>query len=85
MFDEIYHNHDWNSHGVYGGKLQICEKVKIDFLIDDAFKTAIEFASADIPVLLFNQPWNQVDKLPENVTRVKDWNEVVQFINTQTI
>jgi len=50
--------------------------------VDDHLPTVIAAARANKGqrALLFDQPWNQDDKLPENVERVKGWDEIVAII-----
>jgi 5'(3')-deoxyribonucleotidase len=85
IFKSIIHNEDWNGSGVFGPKVSACKRAQIDVLIDDSIETARNCAAAGIPVLLFDYPWNQSDDLPENVTRVKTWEEIVAIINSQLI
>lgn len=76
---EVYHaNHYYglNEHK----KSHFCKKLGVDVLIDDCLEYAIECSDENIPVLLLDKPWNQSDELPKNVTRVKDWDEVLKKI-----
>lgn len=57
-------------------KKEIVDKWKVDILIEDNKTIALVM---DIPVLLLDRPWNQ-GKLPENVKRVKDWEEIEQYL-----
>jgi uncharacterized HAD superfamily protein len=34
-------------------------------------------------VLFGNYPWNQVDKLPDNVVRVNNWQEVLEYFDAK--
>ncbi len=60
-------------------KAKFCKAHGIDVMIDDFRGTALDMAAAGIPVLLFDQPWNQ-GEMPSGVTRVHSWQEVLQNI-----
>ncbi len=60
-------------------KAEFCRTHNIDVLIDDAMHTAHDVSNAGVPVLLFDQPWNQ-GEVPELVTRVRSWEEVLKAI-----
>lgn len=61
-------------------KSEICQELGIELLIDDHLDFATDVASVGIPVLLFNQPWNQTDKLPKGVRRVQSWKEISKML-----
>lgn len=61
-------------------KSEICLELGIELLIDDHLDFASDVASVGIPVLLFNQPWNQTDKLPKGVRRVRSWKEISKML-----
>lgn len=67
-FDEKQYTHDTKF------KKTIVEKESIEVFIEDSREIA---EILDIPVFLLDQPWNQ-GKLPKNVTRVKNWDEIEQ-------
>jgi uncharacterized protein len=84
-FEKIYFNDCLKSTGVYGRKQEQMKEAKIDLLIDDALKNVSISSEINIPSLLLNYPWNQSAELPEKVTRVNNWEEIVTVINSQTI
>ena len=49
--------------------------------VEDLLEVANLLADAGVYTLLFNQPWNQSDMLPENCHRVYDWDTIVRMIN----
>lgn len=49
--------------------------------IEDQLEAAKSLAEAGIFTLLFNQPWNRAESLPENCRRVYDWDNIVEIIN----
>jgi uncharacterized HAD superfamily protein len=53
----------------------ICKENKIDFMIEDDIKHALDCAGTGISVFLIDKPWNQNFE-HENVVRVKDWKEI---------
>lgn len=57
-------------------KREAVERLGIDVFIEDSKEIAIVM---DIPVLLFDRPWNQ-GKLPKNAKRVNNWQQIDQFI-----
>lgn len=59
-------------------KAEICIALGIEFFIDDALVHAQAISDAGIPVLLFDNPWNQTDNLPCNIIRVHSWGEIVE-------
>jgi uncharacterized HAD superfamily protein len=81
LFSEIY----FSLNKAFGGvqrksKAQICLDERLDLLIEDTPRTALECADAGIYVLLFNQPWNQKCSRHPNIKRVRSWDEVVLSI-----
>ena len=85
IFSEVFYNDDWENVGVYGSKVEICQKNHIALIIEDSVENAQAFAEEGIPALLLDYPWNQSDALPENVTRVKNWDEIVKLINSNSL
>lgn len=61
-------------------KWQICQQLKAKYMIDDLIENARECAENGIKVLLMDAPWNQAEKLPPNIKRVKDWKEILKVL-----
>ena len=60
-------------------KAEVCKEIGASILIDDHLEHIRIVAAAGIRSLLFGDyPWNQADKLPPNVKRVKDWQAVAR-------
>lgn len=59
-------------------KAETCKTLGVEIFIDDAMVHARGLSAAGIPVLLFDNPWNQTDELPHNVERVYSWDEIVE-------
>lgn len=62
-------------------KSDVCQALGADILIDDHLYHAQIVAERGIEVLLFGDyPWNQIDELPANIRRVRDWREVARVL-----
>ncbi|MER1998592.1 MAG: hypothetical protein ABS882_02365 [Lysinibacillus sp.] len=61
-------------------KIAIAKKHGVDAFFEDKHDNAVMLAEElNIPVVLFNTPYNQ-HPVPQNVVRVNDWLEAEQFI-----
>jgi uncharacterized HAD superfamily protein len=60
-------------------KADVCKKLGISLLVEDALVHARTVAAADISVLLLDSPWNQ-EVVSANITRVFSWEEIVRFV-----
>ena len=77
IFKDIYFTNFF-----FGGeksKSEICREVGAEVMIDDSISFIEDAAKHGIQALLFNSPWNQ-GELPQNVTRVHSWNEIVAHL-----
>lgn len=61
-------------------KAEFCKLHNVAVFIDDFMNTSKDLSSAGVPMLLMDAPWNQ-GELPNLVTRVKTWNEILQFLS----
>ncbi len=60
-------------------KAEVCIDLGVEVFIEDNLDYAHNVAAvADIPVLLFDRPWNQSDDLPANIYRVYSWNDILE-------
>jgi uncharacterized HAD superfamily protein len=76
IFSKIYFTNEF-SHGVSEiTKKKICDNLDIDIYIEDNLEFALECAEPNRKVFLIDHPWNQTDKLPANIKRVKSWKEI---------
>jgi 5'(3')-deoxyribonucleotidase len=66
--------------GIRQNKLQACIHAKVDVLIDDGPHYAEEFALANKPVILYEQPYN-LSVANEFVYRASNWIEVKKQID----
>lgn len=62
-------------------KAEICRKIGARVLIEDNLDLALDSSENGITVLMMDAPWNQTDSLPENVIRVKSWEEILGKID----
>lgn len=61
-------------------KGEVAKEFGIEIFVEDALKNAEDVASYDIPVLLFDSPWNQGEvKAP--ITRVHSWDEIIKVLS----
>lgn len=87
VFDEIHFTGIWDAkHGgdVAGNmtKTEILRQLGANMLIDDQLKHCLAAADAGISALLFGDyGWNRNVKLPNTVTRVKDWQAVEGYLS----
>ncbi|MBI2589195.1 HAD hydrolase-like protein [Candidatus Saccharibacteria bacterium] len=67
-------------------KTELCQEVGADYLIDDQLKHCSAAARAGIKTILFGDyKWNQMEgPLPKNITRTKDWPEVLAYFDGQS-
>jgi len=59
-----------------------CLELGVDLFIEDNKKNALQIISCGIPVLLMNATYNQ-GTLPGMVTRVFNWDEIKQYIESR--
>lgn len=63
-------------------KAEVCKSLSIEMFIEDNHTWAHEIAGNEIPVFLFNRPWNQEPVTHSNITRVETWNQIETHIQT---
>ena len=62
-------------------KIDLCEELGIDLIIEDQKRFARNCAERGLKVILFRRPWNDNMEEHENIIRVKTWNEILEKIN----
>ncbi len=66
-------------------KSGLCLDLRIELMLEDAPRYALECAEAGVKTFLFDKPWNQEVSHPK-ITRVKNWQEALKEItNTKLI
>jgi len=82
IFSDIFFssNHYTKAKNSGRTKAEICCDLEVSLLIDDSLAYAKQCIEKGINVFLFgdNNPWNQNHEEHENITRVKDWNEIME-------
>jgi uncharacterized protein len=75
--------HSGDLHGGKKNKSEICKELGINILIDDISSFCEDCSKKGIKVFLFDKPWNNLfnEKDYENITRVKNWEEVLNKMN----
>lgn len=79
-FSKIYYSYQPNFSCGKFNKYEICKDKGVELFIDDQLKYGINAAKAGIKTLLYDCPWNQEQELPENLIRVKNWQEIVKEV-----
>lgn len=87
IFSEIRFAGMWDKvtdHSIKATKAELCKEIGAKYLIDDQLKHCTAAADAGIEALLFGEyTWNKTRQLPGGVTRVKDWNEVLEYFDAK--
>ena len=79
---ESYFGNSFSTNGKVRSKSEMCRAAGIDLLIDDSLSIAEECSADGVEVLLFGDyKWNQVDRLPAGVRKVRNWRGVLEKIN----
>lgn len=85
VFEEVHFAGIWDKadrNSIKLTKADLAKQIGGNYLIDDQIKHCFAAAEVGIEALLFGDyPWNQVDKLPPGVTRVKNWQEVLEYFD----
>ncbi|HSJ36586.1 MAG TPA: hypothetical protein VK945_00055 [Planococcus sp. (in: firmicutes)] len=64
-------------------KIETAKKHNVDLFFEDKHDNAVEISEElDIPVVLFNTPYNQ-ESVPDKVIRVYDWLEAEQWVKNE--
>jgi len=75
-FTEIYFTNHFLKNSTTTTKGKVCDDLSVDIFIDDALPNILSCAKPGRKVFLLDYSWNQTDKLPESVTRIKSWKEL---------
>lgn len=79
-FDMVYYSNapQWESYGPSKG--EITHTWGGDLLVDDQIRFCREANDFDIPALLYDNPWNINDQLPESIYRVITWRDIKRVV-----
>lgn len=81
LFDQVYFaNLFANKDGKKKLKSEICHELGVDVFVDDYHVYAQDVAESGEKVLLLDAPWNRVDNLHPNITRVNSWNHILEVL-----
>lgn len=82
-FQHVHFASVWDN-GEKTSKANICRAVGAGYLIDDNAEHCNLAAEAGIKPLLFGiYGWNRTEPMHKNVTRVKDWQEVLGYFDAE--
>lgn len=82
LFQEAHFTASYNLEGKSQTKADVCLALGAGYLIDDSLDNITGVAEVGIRGLLYGHyPWNQSDRLHEGITRVKDWQEVLEYFD----
>jgi uncharacterized HAD superfamily protein len=82
LYDDFYNIHRSDIEHKHLSKAEVCKQLSAIALVDDHLNYILDAAKNGITGLLFGDyAWNKLDKLPPNVTRVKDWQEVLEYFD----
>jgi uncharacterized HAD superfamily protein len=79
-FKEIHFLHR-NDINVLGSKGEVCRKLGVSIMVEDSLGNAEHLSEAGVVTLLLDKPWNQIQTLPQGVTRVFGWGQVLSKIH----
>jgi hypothetical protein len=66
----------WGQHD----KREVCVRLGVNLFVEDSLRNAVQINACNIPVILFNAPYNQGD-LPGEIWRCHSWLEIYQVID----
>lgn len=77
VFSQVLFGNSHSKHGQKKTKRELCEKAGIWLFIEDDPHHA-ENVAIDIPVILFDKPWNK-NCFDKNIIRAYNWNQIVDI------
>ena len=87
LFSEIHYAKIWDEvskERIQATKTEVLRQIGAKYLIDDQPKHCIAAAEAGIKTILFGDyGWNREIKLLPNMTRAKNWQEVLEYFDEQ--
>ncbi len=79
-FQEVVFTNHWADGCEAISKGDVCDRFGAELHIEDNIDYAKECLNGKRHVLLMDQPWNQSNSLPDGVTRVFSWEEILKLI-----
>lgn len=84
LFAEVHLTAVYSLEGKTQSKAKLMKDLGISYLIDDNLDHVIEAAHEGLKALLFGiYPWNRAEELTENITRVKNWQDVLEYFDNE--
>ena len=77
--DIYFTSHFHDSPGGKVSKVTLCKKFGVSVFVEDMLIHARSLSYAEIPVFLYDVPWNQGD-LPWNIRRMFGWDKILENI-----
>lgn len=82
IFKDVHLLGNSNDSQKWTPKEEVCIKLGVSWMIDDNLDTILKVHEAGVGALLFGDyRWNQVEKVPSGIIRVKDWQEVLEYFD----
>ena len=82
LIEDAHFSARYSLEGKVRDKASVIVSTGADYLIDDDLSECEAAAKAGIRCLLFGEyPWNKVAELPAGITRVKNWQEVLEYFD----
>ena len=82
IFEDVHLLGNKQDSEAFREKADVCKELGVYCLIDDNLRHVLETSALGIKTILFGYyPWNQSDKLPAGVVRVKNWQEVLEYFD----
>jgi len=78
--------HIYFSGEISGGKKskgEICEELGLRIMVEDNGDYALDCAKRGIKTFLLDKPWNKDYEEHENIIKVSDWGELVNFLGEE--
>ncbi len=80
-FDRVYFTNLYLGKSNVKTKAQACKELGVDVFVDDFVSYATNAAENGIRTFLLDAPWNQAENLHPNITRVRDWNHILELLS----
>lgn len=80
----VFYQYDENRNKIKE-KVDFCIEEGISIMIDDALHNLIPMARVGIDCYLLDYPWNRVESLSEKIIRVKNWEEILNFLEVEDV
>jgi uncharacterized HAD superfamily protein len=77
VFQGVHFTNKYSKSGESRSKLSVCDELEIDVLIEDSLDYALECLNEKRKVFLLDYSWNQSTDLPEKISRVDSWPEIL--------